>query len=263
MAKRTKQHSQDATTPSVDHAPERPALAVLRDIKEGKIQGKSLSPSARRDIVGALIAQGASVPEIAHSLGISDRTIQRDLDALRREHGARINPNFVFEAIGALWLNTQTRLSKLDRIASDPSASHQDKTRAIRVSSRIENESFHRLQTLGALPHVISERMAARGPSSLHVHQHNGAIAGPDAEGDQYALIELEAASLERLSEVAERSSSPKDAAVAKRARAAAKRVKNSAAAQRGEPKGKPRAKQPTRSRPKTQGKPGTPGTEG
>lgn len=263
MGKHGKRKPRDESDPGLGADPgagagveasERPALSLLREIKEGKVRGRSLSPAARRDLVGALIAQGGSVPEIALSLGVSDRTVQRDLETLRREHGARVSPDFVLEVVGALGLNTQSRLGKLDRIGSDSNASHQDRIRALRASHRTELEYIHRMQTLGMLPHAISERLAARGPSSVHLHQHTGVLSA-QGEGDQFALLEQSAESLERMSALAERSSGPQDAAVAKRARSAAKRVKNTASAQRGNPKGS--QKKPS---PKASAKPGADG---
>ena len=249
-----------------------PALALLRHIKEGKIRGRALGPEARRDLIGALIAQGGSVPEIALSLGVSDRTVQRDLATLRREHGARVDADFVLEILGQMVLNTQARLGKLDRIASDPASTQQDKINAIGKSHRIEMECVRRLQTMGMVPHAISERLASRGPSALHLHQHSGPFpaSGAGTEDDEFALLELGAESLERMSALAERSSSAEDAAVAKRARTAAKRVKNTAAAQRGvagaeqgskPPKAKPPRKAP-RKKDAADG-PGAPGAPG
>lgn len=238
-------------------APERPALALLREIKEGKVRGRSLSQTARRDLVGALIAQGGSVPEIALSLGVSDRTVQRDLDALRREHGARVSADFVLEVVGALRLNTQSRLGKLDRIGSDSTASAQDRIRALRASHRTELEYIHRMQTLGMLPHAISERLASRGPSSIHLHQHNGVLSAQGSEQDEFALLKQGAESLERMSALAERSSGPQDAAVAKRARTAAKRVKNTASARRDNTVGGQKKPSAKRGGSETSGSPG------
>ncbi|MGP1308774.1 MAG: ECF-type sigma factor [Phycisphaerales bacterium] len=271
MARRPTQHQQPESSPAtaretdasnVEHGT--PALALLREIKDGKIRGRALGPEARRDVIGALIMQGGSVPEIALSLGVSDRTVQRDLEALRREHGGRVTADFVMEALGQLKLNTQIRLGKLERIASDPAASHQDKIKAVRASHRTELEYIHRMQTLGALPHAISERMASRGPSALHLHQHNGLPPTLGAEDDEFALLVQGADSLERMSALAERSSNADDAAVAKRARTAAKRVKNTAAAQRGVAGAKqgskpPKSKQPRES-PRRENAPEAPG---
>lgn len=225
-----RKNTRGARAESDQAAEDRPALSLLRDIRAGLVSGATLDLHARRDVIGALRAQGASESEIASALSVSDRTVQRDIAHLRRENAARITPEFVEEVVGEYIAHCRSAVSRLDRIGSSGNGSEDSRINATIASVKVLDVMIRRLQLLGWLPHAPSERRATHGPSAIHLHNHPR-----DSPSEHQAMAALGSAAenLDRLATLAARSTDGDDAKVARRARAAAKRVKNTADAAR------------------------------
>ena len=68
---------------------ERLLLHLVRDVRQGRIAAANLSLEDRRACVEYFTAEGLTVPEIAVTMGVCDRTILRDRRAIRRANALK------------------------------------------------------------------------------------------------------------------------------------------------------------------------------
>lgn len=71
---------------------ETPVYKVLKQIKEGNIEARSLSKETRQECVEVLTLEGYSVSSIAQLLDRSEKTIKRDLEDIWQRNSKRPTP---------------------------------------------------------------------------------------------------------------------------------------------------------------------------
>jgi len=138
--------------PSTGGQSEKSVLDHIASLKAGMISGKSLSPETRREVVEYLAAEGVGTTEIARLFGFTDRTIRRDLDAIRERNALQQDPKLVERITGELDTEAHRCIQRIRKVTNDKKASHSAKIEGERALFQILNDLAERLQSLGYLP---------------------------------------------------------------------------------------------------------------
>ena len=142
-----------------------PVLALIQQIKEGRLQPKTLSVDDRRRCVEVLRAEGYSQAEIAQILQVSERTIHRDIQQIRETHALAPDPTFPERMIGELCQQAEVSIARLRRIAREKNTSAMERAMAESFAWKVCRELFEKLQSVGYLPKVPQSILA-------EVYQH-------------------------------------------------------------------------------------------
>ena len=134
------------------------SVKVLTDLKDKKIVGKDLSPDERRVVVDALRHE-YSQANIAHMLGVGDRTIARDVKAIK-ESAAKD-----FKIDSSVIVSELTRLAGLlKRKATDAGD--------FKFVWQVELDLIKTLQSLG----YVATATAKVEHTGQVAHEHSGTI---------------------------------------------------------------------------------------
>ena len=132
-------------------------IAMIRRIQQGTLSGKSLSIEDRRRCVEYMTLEGYSVPEIAEVMQVTDRTIGRDRDAIRKANAVHVHPSFVEEVVGQVLSKAVSSESRLKRMSRDRNVSASDRIEAERTSWQVTKDMFGMLRSIGYLPTPAQE----------------------------------------------------------------------------------------------------------
>lgn len=194
--------------PSQGGQPERSALDHIASLKSGSISGKSIAPETRQEVVEYLAAEGVGTTEISRLFGMTDRTIRRDLDAIRERNALQHDPKLVERIAGELDTEAHRCVQRIRKVTNDKNAPHSAKIDGERAAFQILNDLTERLQSLGYLPSAAHRVQA-------DLTHHLGGVPGFD-----WILSEIQrvqeitgnennaAGELGRLAELAEQASS-------------------------------------------------------
>jgi len=130
----------------------RSALDLLADIRGHRLSPQSLDAPTRREVAGCLVAEGASTSEIASLLGVSDRTIRRDVEQIRRENALRAGDDFPEQFAGELYETARIEIGRLRRVSRDKNADAPARIAASTGAFEIMNNLASTLKSLGFLP---------------------------------------------------------------------------------------------------------------
>ena len=136
------------------------SLEILQNIKKGSIDPASLSSAQRKLLVLLLMAEGQSTAEIAHLLKVSDRTIERDKQAVRKDNALSHDPEYAGVMAGRLVDEAQICIQRMRKIQRDLNCPPAAKIEAERNCFQILNSLAERLQSLGFLP-TAAKRLEA------------------------------------------------------------------------------------------------------
>lgn len=131
-----------------------PVLTLIKRIKENRLDPCLLSAEDRRRCVEVLRGEGYSVPEIGQILKRAERTIHRDLAALRAANALQVHPQFPLQMAGEMLRQAECSIGRLRRIAREPSASAMERLTAESSAWRVFADLIGKLQSLGYLPRV-------------------------------------------------------------------------------------------------------------
>jgi len=128
------------------------SLDILQDIKDGTTNSVSLSASQRKLLVPLLMSEGQSTAEIALLLNVSDRTIERDKEAIRRENALSQDPEFANIFAGRLVDQAQSSIQRIHKFQKDNNCPPAVKIEGEKACFYIVNFLAERLQSIGYLP---------------------------------------------------------------------------------------------------------------
>lgn len=128
------------------------ALELLAQVRTGAVPGSMLAPPERRGLVTLLTADGASVPEIAQILQVSDRTIERDRREIRTSSAIAKDPQLVGEMVGRLMAEAELTVQRIRRTARERDVDPGVKVDAEHKCYSIIQDLVRTLQGLGYLP---------------------------------------------------------------------------------------------------------------
>jgi len=155
---------------------DQPVLVMINQIKDRQLPPKSLSSEDRRRCVEVLRGEGYNLAEIGRILQCSERTIRRDLQALRAEHALSPDPHLAEQFVGNLVKEAEASVAHLRRLARESSASVMERLMAESSAWKVYREMIEKLQSLGYLPRMPAGVVA-------DVFQH--AASDPSAAYDQ------------------------------------------------------------------------------
>lgn len=135
-------------------------LDLISKIKSGATAPQNINAQTRQCCVEYLHAEGVSVPEIAKLMGYTDRTIRRDLVAIRAENTLHQDPEFAGQIAGELLVETRRAMEQLARLLRDKAATPTDRIAASKARVELLERAIARLQSLGYLP-TATHRIAA------------------------------------------------------------------------------------------------------
>jgi len=127
-------------------------LDILQGIKAGTIDPTSLVRKQRKLLVPFLMAEGQSTAEIAHLLKVSDRTIERDKNAIRRKNAISRDPELANVIAGRLVDEAQTCIQRIRKVERDSDCPPAARIEGEKGCFQIINSLAERLQSMGYLP---------------------------------------------------------------------------------------------------------------
>jgi DNA-binding CsgD family transcriptional regulator len=135
-------------------------LDILQGIKKGTVDPASLISNQRKLLVTLLMAEGQSTAEIAHILKVSDRTIERDKNAIRKENALSNDPKLADIMAGRLSDEAQLCIQRIRKFQRDTNCPPAAKIEGERACFQIANDLTERLQSMGYLP-VATKKLEA------------------------------------------------------------------------------------------------------
>jgi len=165
---------------------ERSAVNLLQDIGSGSIDPKLLDRPSRQKCIEALKNEGRTISQIAHFLACSEKTIGRDLKAIREKNSITPNVEFFKESVGELRQIAMTHHSYLMRLARDKDATTAEKVQAEFAAWRVIKEWFEKMQSSGYFP---LKPQGVTGDIYHHIVQEEGGESIGEAKR---MLIEIE-----------------------------------------------------------------------
>jgi hypothetical protein len=130
----------------------RSVLALINKVKSGEVAGANLANDDRRRCVEYLTLEGYTSVDISEIFKVSERTIFRDREAIRRANALERRPETAAEVTGQFVRSSEHTISRLRRVARDPAATPQVKVDADRVAWEVQKDTVKILQSLGYLP---------------------------------------------------------------------------------------------------------------
>ena len=131
---------------------ERSVIDVIADMRSGALSGKALDPETRRSCVLYLLGEGLNQAEIAKLIGVSPKTIQRDVEAIREANELERDLRFAGKIGGELVISTRAAIARLLRIARDKSNPPAVRIDAERAAFEMRIKEIACLQSLEFLP---------------------------------------------------------------------------------------------------------------
>lgn len=125
---------------------------LFRRLKAGEIATAGLMKGRRQRLVEQLTAEGYLTGEISELLEVSDRTVRRDLRAIRISNSVERDPEAVKELVGRLVWQADASVSQTRRAVRSREAKVTDKIEGQRRCWGIVKQLVEMLQRLGFLP---------------------------------------------------------------------------------------------------------------
>lgn len=145
---------------------EKPVAKILREIGEGLIKGEELPVDIRQECVEHMwLTQGYSVMDIASVLNVSERTIKRDKNEIKKRNAQKPSADYALETIGELMHKATAAHEHLIRLSRSKEGSLQEKSLAGYSVGKLIMEQVKILQSMGYLP-------AKPMQVEEHIHHH-------------------------------------------------------------------------------------------
>ncbi len=128
------------------------ALRNIQAIKDGRLNPKSLSELERQECVEFLDSEGYKQQHIGDILGITDRTVRRDLKFIWERNALSPNMNLAKCIIGNMFQKAMAHHRYLVRLARTSGASVSEKSQSEFLAWRVLKEMVEKMQSLGYLP---------------------------------------------------------------------------------------------------------------
>lgn len=129
-----------------------PILTLLQQIKSGSTDPRGMDKDLRQQVEEVLLLEGTSPPQIAQILKVSDKTIRRDIAAIKERNALTPSLELAKKLIGNLIMKAETHRSFLMRLARSREGSIGEKAQAEYLAWKTTDEFMKLLQTMGYLP---------------------------------------------------------------------------------------------------------------
>ncbi len=134
--------------------------AVLSGIQSNTLDAGTLSKAMRQLCVEALFLEGYTPTSLAQLFKVSDKTIRRDMEEIRRKNALLPSVDFAKEMIGEFWQKVQVHEAHLMKLARAKDSSIGEKAQAEFLAFRVMKEAIQIFQTLGYAPCKPTELVA-------------------------------------------------------------------------------------------------------
>ena len=128
-------------------------LQILKEIHEGITKGNEVPTDKRQECVEYLwLTRGYTVVEMAKALDVSDRTIKRDKNEIRKRNAQKPSAEYALEKIGELIQIATSAHEHLVQLSHSSEASVQEKAQAAYYVCDAVQKQVKILQSMGYLP---------------------------------------------------------------------------------------------------------------
>jgi hypothetical protein len=155
----------------------RPSAAVLQQLKDGSINPKALTVEERQQCVEVCILEGYTIHQIAQLFRCSEKTISRDIAAIRERNAMTPNLEFAKQMVGDVYQKIMSHHDYLVRLAKNSDASVAEKVGAIFAACKALTDLVELFQSVGYMP--------------LRPQQITGDIYHHKADEEARSLVEL------------------------------------------------------------------------
>ena len=126
--------------------------SILQQIRDGQIDPRNFSKGSRQMCVETLRLEGYQTSAIAHLLRVSDRTVRRDIEEIRKRNILEPDVDFARELIGEVYMFAKQHHMYLMRLARTNSSSVSERALAEAAAWRVLKEMLEKFQELGYVP---------------------------------------------------------------------------------------------------------------
>jgi hypothetical protein len=127
------------------------SLELLAKVRSGEVKADILGKDERQPLVIWLVVEGLTTAEIAHTLRVRDRTIERDRQDIREANAVAADPKLTAIVVGQLLAQAELSTQRIRRIARDRDVPPGVKIDAEFRCYQIASDYLKRLQSLGYL----------------------------------------------------------------------------------------------------------------
>jgi hypothetical protein len=178
-------------------------VSLIQGLQSGTIDAKCISAADRRQLVAVLMADGYSTADIAQIMKVSDRSIDRDKQAIRHAHALARDPKLIPQMVGRLVSEAELSVQRMRKATRDKGVPAAVKVEAEHRCFQVMSDLIQRMQGLGYLPtaaqkveadlvHHVGEvpnygELLAEAQRLKQIHQH----ALPVSEEGQSGSTEI------------------------------------------------------------------------
>ena len=135
-------------------------LSLLQKIYTGAVDPKCIRPAERRQIVSYLMADGYCTADMAQILKVSDRSIERDKQAIRQANALAADPELIEQMVGRLVREAELSVQRIRKAGRDKKTPQAVKVDAEHRCYQIVSDMIASLQRLGYLPMATARLQA-------------------------------------------------------------------------------------------------------
>lgn len=141
----------DESKPNID--PETPVIKILTQIRNEEISPKDLPKEIRLECVEYLwLTDTQPVAIIANALNVSEKTIRRDQDDIRKRRAKQPSTDYSMEVFGELLEKARSAHENMMRLARSSEGSIQEKAQAGFYAWKMIQQQIEIAQSLGVAP---------------------------------------------------------------------------------------------------------------
>jgi len=131
---------------------EQPILCLIQDIKDGGVAPETLTKDLRQSCVEVLLGEGYTIAAMARVFRRSDKTIKRDLEAIRERNAITPDIELATKIVGEMLMYARIHRDQLMKLARSKEASVSEKSNAEYLAFKVFSELVSKFQSLGYLP---------------------------------------------------------------------------------------------------------------
>ena len=147
-----------------------PILTLLQQIKSESTDPRGMDKDLREQVVEVLFLEGTSPSQIAQLLKVSDKTVRRDIVAIKKRNALSPSVDLARRLIGDLLLRSESHRASLMRLSRGRGGSVGERSQAEYLAWKITEELAKLLQTMGYLPQKPKQVV---GDFMHHVNDQN------------------------------------------------------------------------------------------
>ncbi len=129
-----------------------PLVSAVQFFDDAYSTRKILSQEDRLEVVDGMRLAGHSIAEIADATGVSEKTVKRDIEEIKKRNALKLNPAFATEMVGELIRKAGQHWQSLKSMARDQSGKTNERILAEKLAWDVELNLCRELREMGYLP---------------------------------------------------------------------------------------------------------------